>query len=135
MLFSDTGSLTMDEFLKLVGSRGLQTEREIHQDFEDALRFFDKDGRGLLDADELKSALQSFGEPLDDEDIAEMMRLADVKGDGRIDYLGKAMFVMMTLMKTTKRDDNWQYRQYIIVATNNYDDVIDYDDDNYDEYD
>ena len=110
MLVSDTGSLTMDEFLKLVGSRGLQSEREIHQDFEDALRFFDKDGRGLLDADELKSAQQSFGEPLDDEDIAEMMRLADVKGDGRIDYLGKAIFVMMmTLMKTTKRDDNyWQ---------------------------
>ena len=52
------------------------------------MRFFDKDGRGLIEADQLKAALQTCGEPLEDDDIVELMKLADVKGDGKIDYLG-----------------------------------------------
>jgi len=61
----------------------------MEQEFEDALRFFDKEGRGLINAQQLKSALQSYGEPLETEDLNEMMRMADVKGDGKIDYHGK----------------------------------------------
>jgi Ca2+-binding EF-hand superfamily protein len=85
---SDTGSLSLEEFIRLVGNLGLKSGPEIEQEFEDALRFFDKDGRGLIEADQLKAALQSCGEPLEDDDIVEMMKLADVKGDGKIDYLG-----------------------------------------------
>ena len=79
----------MDEFMRLVGSIGLKSEPEMEQEFEDALRFFDKDGRGLINAGHLKSALQCYGEPLDNEDLNELIRMADAKGDGKIDYLGK----------------------------------------------
>jgi Ca2+-binding EF-hand superfamily protein len=85
---SDTGSLSLEEFIRLVGNLGLKSGPEIEQEFEDALRFFDKDGRGLIEADQLKAALQTCGEPLEDDDIVELMKLADVKGDGKIDYLG-----------------------------------------------
>jgi len=74
--------------MRLVGSIGLKSEPEMEQEFEDALRFFDKDGRGLINAQHLKSALQSYGEPLETEDLNELIRMADVKGDGKIDYLG-----------------------------------------------
>jgi len=46
----DTGSLSLDEFMRLVGSIGLKSEPEMEQEFEDALRFFDKDGRVLVSA-------------------------------------------------------------------------------------
>jgi len=75
--------------MRLVGSIGLKSEPEMEQEFEDALRFFDKDGRGLINAQHLKSALQSYGEPLENEDLNELIRMADSKGDGKIDYLGK----------------------------------------------
>jgi len=42
---ADTGSLSLDEFMRLVGSIGLKSEPEMEQEFEDALRFFDQDGR------------------------------------------------------------------------------------------
>ena len=32
--------------------------------------------------------LQSYGEPLENEDLNELMKMADIKGDGKIDYLG-----------------------------------------------
>ena len=86
---ADTGSVNLDEFMRLVGSIGLKSEPEMEQEFEDALRFFDKDGRGLINAQHLKSALQSYGEPLENEDLNELIRMADAKGDGKIDYLGK----------------------------------------------
>jgi len=75
--------------MRLVGSIGLKSDPEMEQEFEDALRFFDKDGRGLISAGQLKSALQCYGEPLENEDLNELMRLADAKGDGKIDYLGR----------------------------------------------
>jgi len=79
----------MDEYLRLIGSRGLQSHLELEHDLEEALRYFDKEGRGLVDSNQLKMALTTQGEPLDTEDINEMMRLAEIKGDGRIGYLGK----------------------------------------------
>ena len=51
----------MDEFMRLVGSIGLKSDAEMEQEFEDALRFFDKDGRGLINGQYLKSVLQSRG--------------------------------------------------------------------------
>jgi len=92
---ADTGSLNIDEFMRLVGSIGLKSEPEMEQEFEDALRFFDKDGRGLINAQQLKSALQCYGEPLDNEDLNELIRMADAKGDGKIDYLGKTTLVIV----------------------------------------
>jgi calmodulin len=86
-VLDDTGSLNIDEFMRLVGSIGLKSEPEMEQEFEDALRSFDRDGRGVIEADLLKNALLSYGEPLDDEDVSEIMKIADIKGDGKIDYL------------------------------------------------
>ena len=80
--------------MRLVGNFGLKSGPEIEQEFEDALRFFDKDGRGVIESDQLKAALQTCGEPLEDDDIVELLKAADMKGDGKIDYLGQ-MFQLL----------------------------------------
>ena len=40
------------------------------------------------EAEELKNVLRTLGEQLDDDDISEMLKLAEVDKEGRINYLG-----------------------------------------------
>lgn len=43
---------------------------------------FDKDGNGFVSAAELKHVMTNLGEKLSDEEVDEMIREADVDGDG-----------------------------------------------------
>ena len=56
-----------------------------------AFLVFDKDRNGLIDIDELKSVLISLGENLSDEELREMMKEADIDGNGGVDFDGKQM--------------------------------------------
>lgn len=78
--------LNLDEFITLIGTRGLKSEMEMEDELEDAMRVFDKDGSGIIDADELKAALRNLGEPIDDDDIAELLKVAEVDSDGKLGY-------------------------------------------------
>lgn len=51
-----------------------------------AFKIFDRDGNGSIDAKELKYAMQNLGEKLTDKELQDMMREADVDGDGKINY-------------------------------------------------
>lgn len=60
-------------------------------DFEEELRHafnaFDRDGSGSISATELTQVMASIGEKLNDEEVAEMMREADLDGNGTIDCI------------------------------------------------
>ena len=47
---------------------------------------FDKDGNGFISAAELRHVMTNLGEKLTDEEVDEMIREADVDGDGQINY-------------------------------------------------
>ena len=48
---------------------------------------FDKDGDGHVSANEIRSVMAGvYGEPLTEPEIEEVIKLADVDGDGQIDY-------------------------------------------------
>jgi calmodulin len=47
---------------------------------------FDKDGNGFISAIELRHVMTNLGEKLTDEEVDEMIREADVDGDGQINY-------------------------------------------------
>lgn len=66
-------------------------------ELEAAFAYFDKDGSGTLNAEELSSVLQSVGEKMSAEDVTEMMKEADINGDGEIDYKGKLMIGLYIL--------------------------------------
>ena len=57
---------------------------------------FDKDGNGFISADELRFVKNGLGENLTDEEINEMIREADIDGDGQINY---EEFVKMMMSK------------------------------------
>ena len=52
-------------------------------------RVFDKDGNGLISASELRIVMDNLGEKLTDDEVEEMIREADLDGDGMVSYEGK----------------------------------------------
>jgi len=82
----DNGNLNLDEYVRLVGSRGIKREQEMEEELEEALRVFDREGLGKIDAEDLKMALRTYGEVLEDDDVNEMMKVAEITADGKIDY-------------------------------------------------
>lgn len=54
-----------------------------------AFRAFDKDGNGFITAIELREAMEELGELLTDKEIDEMIREADIDGDGQVSFEGK----------------------------------------------
>ena len=51
-------------------------------------KVFDKNGDGYISAGELRQVMMTLGEKLSDDEVEEMIREADVDGDGLVNYEG-----------------------------------------------
>ena len=67
---------------------GKMSEVDTAAEIREAFSIFDKDGNGLITAAELKHVMRSLGENLTQEQVDEMIREADLNGDGMIDFKG-----------------------------------------------
>lgn len=74
------GKIDFDEFLAMMAKA--DSEEEMMQTF----RGFDKNGNGLINASELAGVMRALGERLTDDQIQEMMKVADLNGDSEVDY-------------------------------------------------
>merc|ERR1712046_54842 len=70
-----SGTIDFPEFLNLMA-----------KEIKEAFKVFDKDGNGFISAAELRHVMTNLGEKLTDEEVDEMIREADVDGDGQINY-------------------------------------------------
>merc|ERR1712190_221599 len=88
------GTIDFPEFLSLVARKMKDTDTE--EELIEAFKVFDRDGNGFISAAELRHVMTNLGEKLTDEEVDEMIREADVDGDGQINY---EEFVKMMMAK------------------------------------
>ncbi|CAN1271912.1 unnamed protein product [Linum perenne] len=78
------GSVGFGEFVSLMAMK--VKENEASQEFRDAFRVFDKDQDGFISPNELRHVMVNFGERVTDEELEQMVKEADVDGDGLINF-------------------------------------------------
>ena len=61
-----------------------------------------QDGNGLISAAELKHVLTNLGEKLTDEEVDEMIREADIDGDGQVNYDGNVVLKIQIINSNSK---------------------------------
>ncbi|VUZ56472.1 unnamed protein product [Hymenolepis diminuta] len=78
------GLIDFDEFLKLMKKKidDCQPEREL----KEAFQVFDMNGDGYITQTELMRTMEGFGERVSRRESVDMIRHADIDGDGRVDY-------------------------------------------------
>ena len=79
------GWIDIQDFFKLMAKQikePIMTEDEIRS----AFRVFDKESNGFISATELRHVLMGVGEPLTEEEMEELIRNAEVDGDGQVNY-------------------------------------------------
>ncbi len=62
-------------------------DTDSEEEILEAFKVFDKDGNGFISAAELRHIMTNLGEKLTDEEVDEMIREADIDGDGFGDNL------------------------------------------------
>ena len=80
------GAIDFKEFLTLVARKKDETEDELREAFEIVAETKDKEGNNLISHADLKKMMDNIGMKLTDEDIAEMMAVADADQDGMVNY-------------------------------------------------
>ncbi|XP_006644879.3 calmodulin-like protein 1 [Oryza brachyantha] len=93
-----SGNVDLEEFLGLM-ARTLN-DKESEEELMEAFRVFDKDQNGFISAAELRGVMANVGERLTEEEVGEMVREADVDGDGQINY---EEFVKCMMAKRRKK--------------------------------
>ena len=84
------GTIDFPEFLNLMARKMQDTDSE--EELKEAFKVFDKDGNGFISAAELRHVMTNLGEKLTDEEVDEMIREADVDGDGQVNYDVSGLF-------------------------------------------
>ena len=96
MFFAGDGKIELTEFLDMMGAKQ-QSMKALEEEVRIAFEFFDLDGNGYISMTELRQVAVELGEELTEAEIDEMIREADVDGDGQVDFNGKYFSLLMHL--------------------------------------
>ena len=86
-------------------------DTDSEEEIREAFRVFDKDGNGFISAAELRHVMTNLGEKLTDEEVDEMIREADIDGDGQVNYEGK--FTSSNRWNASRISFRWQWTSQI----------------------
>ncbi|KAB5511114.1 hypothetical protein DKX38_030200 [Salix brachista] len=93
---SSSEALDCPEIIDITDVPYLYCDTDSEEELKEAFKVFDKDQNGYISAAELRHVMTNLGEKLTDEEVEEMIREADVDGDGQVNY---EEFVRMMLAK------------------------------------
>ncbi|ESO96896.1 hypothetical protein LOTGIDRAFT_159645 [Lottia gigantea] len=80
-----SGTIDFDEFLQIFSRKiTMDPEKELYEVF----RVFDDNKDGFISPTELYNVLKKLGENITMKEAQEMVKEADLNGDGRVDYSG-----------------------------------------------
>lgn len=85
-----SGTIDFPEFLTMMARKMNSADSE--EELKEAFRVFDKDGNGFISAAELRHVMTNLGEKLTDDEVEEMIREADIDGDGQVNYEGDLFY-------------------------------------------
>ena len=80
----NVGTIEFPEFLTMTARK--MKESDSKEEILKAFWVFDKDINGRISAAELCHVMTNLGEKLTDEEVGEMIREADIDGDGQVNY-------------------------------------------------
>ena len=86
------GTIDFQEFLGMMAKKMKDTDSE--DEMKEAFKVFDRDNTGLISASNLRVVMTNLGEKMTDEEIEEMIREADMDGDGFVNFKGTASTVL-----------------------------------------
>ncbi|KAJ7954818.1 putative Calmodulin [Quillaja saponaria] len=78
------GTIEFSEFLDLMAKK--MKENDSEEELKEAFKVFDKDQNGYISANELRHVMINLGEKLTDEEVEQMIKEADLDGDGQVNY-------------------------------------------------
>ncbi|XP_022846949.1 calmodulin-like protein 8 isoform X1 [Olea europaea var. sylvestris] len=78
------GTIEFTEFLNLMSKKMKETDAD--EELKEAFKVFDKDQNGYISANELRHVMINLGEKLTDEEVEQMIKEADLDGDGQVNY-------------------------------------------------
>ena len=79
---NSNGAIDFNEFIDMMVKRGSNVEEDVAH----AFKVFDRDGDGLITAEELRLTMNNLGEPITEEEVKAMIAEADIDGDGKINF-------------------------------------------------
>lgn len=83
------GTIEFNEFLQMMSKKMKDGDSE--DELREAFRVFDKNNDGLISSNELRHVMTSLGERLSEEEVDDMIKEADLDGDGQVNYEGKVV--------------------------------------------
>uniref|UniRef100_A0A5G2QWK6 Calmodulin 3 n=1 Tax=Sus scrofa TaxID=9823 RepID=A0A5G2QWK6_PIG len=111
------GTIDFPEFLTMMARKMKDTDSE--EEIREAFRVFDKDGNGYISAAELRHVMTNLGEKLTDEEVDEMIREADIDGDGQVNYEVTASPVLGPAREGPRASaPSWGGKQPLAIACN-----------------
>ncbi|KAG5880816.1 hypothetical protein JTB14_027982 [Gonioctena quinquepunctata] len=78
------GTIEFNEFLQMMSKKMKDADGE--EELREAFRVFDKNNDGLISSTELRHVMTSLGERLSEEEVEDMIKEADMDGDGQVNY-------------------------------------------------
>jgi calmodulin len=79
-----SGKIEFNPFLEIFAE--IIKDPNAEKNIMEAFKIFDKDGSGVISSHELRHVITTLGEKLTEDEADELIREADIDGDGTINY-------------------------------------------------